>query len=103
MSTPTISALVAGMVTVAGVRAVPVSAVAAELLPPAVTHVRHHHATLCCGSCGCLHVSYVYHRELRSTYGLNFDPRNFDQTEPYYHFGRARAYPRYWVDADPVQ
>ena len=50
MSTPTISALVAGMVTVAGVPAVPVSAVAAELLPPAVAHVRHHHATLCCGS-----------------------------------------------------
>jgi hypothetical protein len=102
MSTPMISALVVGMVTAAGVPAVPASAVAAELLP-AVAHVRHHHATLCCGSCGCLHVGYVYHRELRSTYGLSFDPRNFNQTEPYYHFGRVRAYPRYWVGAEPVQ
>jgi hypothetical protein len=40
---------------------------------------------------------------LRSTYGSGFDPRNFDQTEPYYYFGRVRAYPQYWVDAGPVQ
>ena len=103
MSTPTISALVVGMVTAAGVPGLPASAVAAELLPPAVAHVRHHHVTLCCSSCSCLHVSYVYHRELRSTYGLSFDPRNFDQSEPYYYFGRLRAYPRYWVDADPMR
>ena len=103
MSTPTISALVAGMITAAGVPAVPASAVAAELLPPAVPHVRPHHAAPFCGPCGCLRVSYVYHRELRTTYGLSFDPRNFDQTEPYYHFGAVRAYPRYWVDADPVR
>ena len=102
MSTPTISALLAGMVVAAAVPAATVTAITAELLPPAVAHVRHH-AARCCGPCGCLHVSYVYHKELRSTYGLSFDPRNFDQTEPYYHFGRARAYPRYWVDADPVQ
>ena len=69
MSRPMISALVAGMVTAAGAPAVPVSAVAAELLPPAAPHVRYHHAAPCCGPCGCLHVSYVYHRELRSTYG----------------------------------
>jgi hypothetical protein len=98
MSTPIILAIV---VAAAGVAAVPVSAAAAEL--PAVAHVRHHYGGPCCGPCGCLHVSYVYHRELRSTYGLTFDPRNFDQTEPYYHFGRVRAYPRYWVDAEPVQ
>ena len=103
MSTPTISALLAGMVVVAVVPAATVTAITAELLPPAVAHVRNRHADRCCGPCGCLHVSYVYHKELRSTYGLSFDPRNFDQTEPYYHFGRARAYPRYWVDADPVQ
>ena len=66
--------------------------------PPAV-HARHHGATLWCGPCGCLHVSYAYHRELRSTYGLNFDPRNFDQTQPYYFLGPVRAYPRYWCDA----
>jgi len=102
MSTPTISALLAGMVVAAAVPAATVTAITAELLPPAVAQVRHH-AARCCGPCGCLHVSYVYHRELRSTYGLSFDPRNFDQTEPYYHFGRVRAYPRYWVGGEPVK
>jgi hypothetical protein len=99
MSTSTISALVAGIMIAAGVLAVPVSAVAAELSPAGVVHVRHHAVP----PWGCLHVSYVYHREMRSTYGLSFDPRNFDQTEPYYYFGPVRAYPRYWVDAEPVQ
>jgi hypothetical protein len=47
-----------------------------------------------CGPCGC--VSYVRHRELRSTYGLRFDQRNFDQTEPYHYYGRMRTYARYW-------
>ena len=103
MSMPIMSAVVLGMVVAASVPAVPVSATAAELLPPAVAHVRHHYAAPYCGLCGCLRVSYVYHRELRSTYGLSFDPRNFDQTEPYYHFGPVRAYPRYRVEADPVQ
>jgi hypothetical protein len=103
MSAPMMSALLVGIVTAAGVLPVPVSAVAAELVPPAVARVHHHRAAPYCGACGCLHVSYVYHRELRSTYGLSFDPRNFDQTEPYYHFGPVRAYPRYWVDADPVE
>jgi hypothetical protein len=103
MSTPTISAVLAGMVGAAAVPAIPISAVAAELLPPAAAHVRHRYAAPYCGPCGWLQVSYVYHRELRSTYGLSFDPRNFDQTEPYYHFGPVRAYPRYWVDADPAQ
>ena len=51
-----------------------------------------------CGPCGCPHVAYVYHPELRSTYGLAFDPRNFDQTQPYYYFGPVRAWPRYWCD-----
>jgi hypothetical protein len=54
-----------------------------------------------CGPCGCLRVTYVYHRSLESTYGLNFDPRNYDQTEPHYYFGRLRAYPRYFVDGGP--
>ena len=100
MSTPITLAIV---VAAAGVAAVPVFAAAAELLPPTVAHVRHHYGAPCCGPCGCLHVGYVYHRELRSTYGLSFDPRNFDQTQPYYHFGPVRAYPRYWVSADPVR
>jgi hypothetical protein len=103
MSTQTISALVAGMVAAACVPTVPISTFAAELFPRAVTHVRPHRAAPFCGPCGCLRVSYVYHRELRTTYGLSFDPRNFDQTEPYYHFGAVRVYPRYWVDAAPVR
>ncbi len=56
-----------------------------------------------CGPCGCVQVTYDYHRELRSTYGLAFDPRNFDQTQPYYYFGPVRAYPRYWCDVENVQ
>jgi hypothetical protein len=64
MSRPLISGLVLGAVTAAGVPA-PVSAVAAELLPSAVAHVRHQHSAPWYGPCGCLHVSYDYHRELR--------------------------------------
>ena len=103
MSRPMIPALVLGTVSAAGMAAAPVSAVAAELLPPAVAHVRHQPTAAWYGHCGCLHVSYVFHRKLRYTYGLSFDPRNFDQTEPYYRFGPLRAYPRYWVSAAPVQ
>src|SRR6516165_8078013 len=33
-----------------------------------------------CGPCGCVRVTYDYHRELESTYGLGFDPRNYDTT-----------------------
>jgi hypothetical protein len=55
-----------------------------------------------CGPCGCLGVAYVYHRSLESTYGVDFDPRNYDQTVPHYYFGRVRAYPRYFVDGVPV-
>jgi hypothetical protein len=51
-----------------------------------------------CGCCGCLGVTYNYHRELRAGYGTAFDPRNYDQTEPKYHFGKVRAYPEYWSD-----
>lgn len=50
-----------------------------------------------CGPCGCLTVTYVYHRELRSTYGIGFDPRNYDETRPHYFFGAVRPYPRYAV------
>jgi hypothetical protein len=50
-----------------------------------------------CGPCGCLQVTYDYHRELRSTYGIGFDPRNYDQTQPHYYFGPNRAWPRYSV------
>jgi hypothetical protein len=82
MSRPIILTLVLGAVAGAGVPGVPASAVAAELLPPVGAHVRYQHAAAWYGPCGCLHVTYVFHRELRSTYGVGFDPRNFDQTEP---------------------
>lgn len=55
-----------------------------------------------CGPCGCLTITYVHHRELRSTYGIGFDPRNFDETEPHYYFGAMRAFPRYYVGGVPV-
>lgn len=55
-----------------------------------------------CGPCGCLQATYVHHPELRSTYGLNFDPRNYDTTEPHFYLGPVRAYPRYFVDGVPV-
>jgi hypothetical protein len=97
MLKPIIPALAVAILTAAGI-SVPISVFAADLAPP-----RHHNLALGCGSCGCLHVSYVYHRELQSTYGVGFDPRDFDQTEPHYYLGRLRAYPRYWVDADPAQ
>jgi hypothetical protein len=51
-----------------------------------------------CGPCGCLQVSFDYHRELRSTYGIGFDPRNYDESQPHYYFGPNRAWPRYYVD-----
>jgi len=38
---------------------------------------------------------YVYHRDLRQTYGTHFDPRNYDETEPHYYFGPVRRYVRY--------
>lgn len=55
-----------------------------------------------CGPCGCVTVTYDYHRELRSTYGAGFDPRNTDETQPHYYFGPPRAFPRYFVDGVPV-
>jgi hypothetical protein len=55
-----------------------------------------------CGPCGCLQVTYVYHAELQSTYGLGFDPRNYDTTEPHFYLGPVRPYPHYFVDGVPV-
>jgi hypothetical protein len=71
---------------------------AAERDVPRRVAERHRPPEPYCGCCGCLYVTYDYHRELRSTYGTKIDPRNFDQTEPYYHFGRVRAYPQFWND-----
>jgi hypothetical protein len=82
--------------------AAPVRAADVPLVPAGVTHQAHDPVPVYCGPCGCLQVVYVYHRELRSTYGLAFDPRNDDTTEPQYYFGPPRAYPRYFVDGVPV-
>ncbi len=92
---PMISSFAVWIVAVAGVVALFSSADAADLAVPAARSAAHH-----CGSCGCLHTSYVYHRELRTTFGVGFDPRNYDATEPHYYPGPVRAYPRYWVAAD---
>jgi hypothetical protein len=98
MSKPIMSGLIVGALTATCVLAAPVFA--AELQAPPAAHVRQ---AAECGPCGCVHITYDYHRELRSTYGLSFDPRNFDQTQPYYYFGPVRAYPRFWCDVQYVQ
>ena len=75
---------------------------AAELTAPTrVAHVRARMPAQC-GPCGCLRVTYVRHRDLQSTYGLSYDPRNYDQTEPHFYLGRSHAYPRYSVEGGPV-
>ena len=61
-----------------------------------------HYSDRSCGCCGCLHVTYDHHRELRSTYGTGFDPRNYDQTEPKFYFGKVRAYPHYSSDRGSI-
>jgi len=76
----------------------PCSLGAAELLAPAQAARVYPN----CGPCGCLSVAYVHHRDMQSTYGLGFDPRNYDQTEPRFYFGRMHAYPRYFVDGVPA-
>ena len=90
--------LVTGAMTVTA----PSFCVAAELPLPQQVPPHRHYAAPAFDPCGCLHMTYVYHREVRSTYGTGFDPRNFDQTEPYFYLGRTRAYPRYWVSVDPI-
>jgi hypothetical protein len=72
-------------------------AVAADLAIPAKSA-----GARSCGRCGCLRVTYVHHRELLTTYGAGFDPRNYDSQEPHHFYGAVRAYPRYWVAADGV-
>jgi hypothetical protein len=67
-------------------------------LPQRSRAERYRTAEPYCGCCGCLHVTYDRHRELRTTFGTQVDPRNYDQTEPHYYFGRMRAYPQYWTE-----
>ena len=91
------SVLMAGILAAAGATMTPAVSAAADLqvVGPA------QHATRWCGCCGCLQASHVRHRELRTTYGTGFDPRNYDTQEPHYYFGPMRSYPRYWVSAGP--
>jgi hypothetical protein len=89
--------IIAVVSTAAIATSVTTSGFPAELQLPQVAP-RSPHAALACGPCGCLRVGYVYHRDLRTTYGTGFDPRNFDETQPYFYPGRVRAYPRYWVE-----
>jgi hypothetical protein len=80
--------------------ALPSPVVAAEL--GVRTHVAYPRLRpLYCGRCGCLGVTYVYHPVMESTYGLGFDPRNYDTTEPHFYWGRMRAWPRYFVEGEP--
>ena len=67
-------------------------------LSPSTHAVRTHESFGACGHCGRLRVKYVVHRSLRSTYGAGFDPRNFDEAEPYYYPGARRRYVRYYSD-----
>lgn len=94
MSKRMISALLLGMAT--AVCAMPMTnpAAAADLAVPAPV-------ASTCPRCGCLQVWHIQHRELRSTYGLDYDPRNYDQTEPHYYYGPVRSYPRYAVEGAP--
>jgi len=71
---------------------------ATELPTPSNINYAGIGAPVYCDPCGCLRVAYTYYPELCSTYGLSFDPRNYDTTEPRYYFGRVRAYPRYYID-----
>ena len=71
---------------------------AADLQVPTRAAHAYNRVRADCGPCGCLRVALVRHRELQSTYGLSFDPRNYDTTEPHFYFGRMRAYPRCFVD-----
>lgn len=92
--------LLVSLVTLSGLAASVGPAVAADRpLPPPVVQAP---VSSNCGPCGCLQVGYDHHRVLESTYGTAFDPRNDDQTEPHYYWGRVRAYPRYFVDGIPV-
>ena len=89
------SALLLGMAVASGVATMPSLAEAADL--PVLAPMRH--AGRWCGPCGCLHVTFVRHRELKATYGIGFDPRSYDMTEPHYYYAAVRAFPRYWVTA----
>jgi hypothetical protein len=80
----------------------PISLGATELPTPSHMNNAAIRRPVNCGPCGCLYVSYTYHPELRSTYGLGFDPRNYDTTQPHYYLGGMRAFSRYYIDGLPA-
>jgi hypothetical protein len=100
MFRPMMMALLAGVIiAIAASR----TALGAELQIPPAAHARQYQQAISCGPCGCLHVTWTYHRVLLSTYGLGFDPRNFDTTQPFFHYGALRAYPHFWCEINAAQ
>jgi hypothetical protein len=65
--------------------------IAAAADPTALQKVANHKARSQwrCVACGCIREG--RRSELQSTYGLNYDPRNFDTTEPYFFYNGTRA------------
>jgi len=61
-----------------------------RLIPGRASETYRHYSGDC--RCGPPVVAYVYHRDLRQTYGTGFDPRNYDETEPHYYFGPVRRH-----------
>ena len=90
------------LVAVVGVMALACPLQAADLSVPSGVGNAQIQGSTDCGPCGCLSVVFDYHRELQSTYGLDYDPRNYDTTEPHFYLGPMRAYPRYLIDGEPV-
>jgi hypothetical protein len=86
-------AIVLSATVVIAARPTPINA--ADLAAPTAHAAKNRVVRRSCGVCGCLRVVYSYHRRLWFTYGLGFDPRNYDMTEPHFHLGRVRAYPQY--------
>jgi hypothetical protein len=96
----TMMMLLAGMVIAITASRV---ALGAELQIPPASHAHQYREASSCGPCGCLHVTWTYHRVLLSTYGVGFDPRNFDTTQPFFYYGAVRAYPHFWCEIDAAQ
>lgn len=100
MLKPIMMAVLAGLtIAISGSRVV----LGAELQIPPAAHAHQYQEAHTCGPCGCLHVTWTYHRVLLSTYGIGFDPRNFDTAQPYFHYGAVRAYPHFWCEIDAAQ
>jgi hypothetical protein len=83
--------------------AVPVLPLQAADQAPIVRSGQVYERPVYCGPCGCVYVTYDRHRQLRSTYGVGFDPRNYDETQPHYYFGPLHSYAHYWTDNGAVE